>query len=156
MTKDLTVIESGLNNLDLNRLKEFNVKLNHLGEGFNKMMAGTYMRDFILAYDLCNAMYARAQQFTLNAKTAVDEAEAIAFLDRAPLALSNKNEKPTVEAKKAYVSMDPDVLLAKDVYARALSTETFLKNSMFKFKDALDVVKVLTRDTFLTPHEGMK
>jgi hypothetical protein len=156
MAKDLTVIETGLNNLDLSRLKEFNIKLNNLGENFNKMMAASYMRDFILAYDLCNAMYARAQQFTLNAKAAVDEAEAIAFLDKAPIALSNKSEKPTVEAKKAYVAMDADVMLAKDVYARAISTETFLKNSMFKFKDALDVVKVLTKDTFLTPHEGMK
>jgi len=156
MARDLTVIEHGLDNLDLSRLKEFNNKLNNIGGGFNKMMAGTYMRDFILAYDLCNAMYAKAQQFTLNAKTAVEEAEAIAFLDRAPTALSNKNEKPTVEAKKAYVAMDPDVLLAKDIYARALSVETFLKNSMFKFKDALDVVKVLTKDTYLTPHEGIK
>jgi hypothetical protein len=156
MARNLVAIQQSLDAIELDRLHVFTKKLNELGTSPNKMMAGVQMRDFIMAYDLANSMYAKAQRFTLNAKAAVEEAEAIAYLDHSTAYLEEKKFKITDESRKRYVDVDPDVIEAKDTYARALSIETFLKNNMFKFKDALDCVKILTRDTYLTPNEGMK
>jgi hypothetical protein len=156
MARDLVALQQSLDAIELNRLHDFTRKLNDFGTNFNKMMAGVQMRDFIMAYDLANSMYAKAQRFTLNAKAAVEEAEAIAYLDHSTSYLESKKFKITDESRKRYIDVDPEVIVAKDLYARAVSIETFLKNKMFEFKDALDCIKIMTRDTYLTPHEGMK
>lgn len=84
MGTDLQTIESNLDSIDLKHIAAFTRKLGDIGQGFNKMMAPVYLREFIIAYDVSSVMHAKAVQAELNAKTALDTAEAIAYLDRAP------------------------------------------------------------------------
>lgn len=156
VTTDLQVIESNLDSLDLNKIAVFTRKLGDIGQGFNKMMAPVYLREFIIAYDVSSVMYAKAVQAELNAKSAVDSAEAIAFLDRAPEYFKAKGEKPTVESKKAFVSLDPDVQKAKNVHARAQATSILLKNKVQEFRFAIEAIRKLAEDGYTTPWEGMK
>jgi len=115
-----------------------------------------YLRDFIIAYDVSSVMHAKAVQAELNSKAALDTAEAIAYLDRAPDYFKTKGEKPTVESRKAYVALDPDVQRAKDVYARAQALSLLLRNKVQEFRFAIDAVKKLSEDGYMTPWEGMK
>lgn len=101
-------------------------------------------------------MYAKAIQAELNAKSALDTAEAIAFLDKAPDFFKARGEKPTVESKKAFVSLDPDVKYAKEIYARAQATSVLLKNKVQEFRFAIEAIRKLAEDGYMTPWEGMK
>lgn len=156
MSNDLQVIESNLDSIDLKHIAAFSRKLGDIGQGFNKMMAPVYLREFIIAYDVSSVMYAKAVQAELNAKAALDTAEAIAYLDRAPDFFKARNEKPTVESRKAYVALDPDVQRAKDVSARAQALSLLLRNKVQEFRFAIDAVKKLSEDGYMTPWEGMK
>lgn len=156
MSADLSVIESNLESIDLNRIAGFTRKLGDIGQGFNKMMAPVYMREFIIAYDVSSVMHAKAVQAELNAKSAVDVAEAIAYLDRAPDFFKKRGEKPTVESRKAYVALDPDVQRAKDIHARAQAMALLMRNKVQEFRFAIDAVKKLSEDGYTTPWEGMK
>lgn len=156
MSTDLEVIESNLQSIDLNRIAGFTRKLSDIGQGFNKMMAPVYLREFIIAYDVSSVMHAKAVQAELNAKSAVDTAEAIAYLDRAPDFFKKRDEKPTVESRKAYVALDPDVQRAKDVYARAQAMALLMRNKVQEFRFAIDAVRKLSEDGYMTPWEGMK
>lgn len=156
MSTDLEVIESNLQSIDLNRIAGFTRKLSDIGQGFNKMMAPVYLREFIIAYDVSSVMHAKAVQAELNAKSAVDTAEAIAYLDRAPDFFKARDEKPTVESRKAYVALDPDVQRAKDIHARALAMALLMRNKVQEFRFAIDAVRKLSEDGYMTPWEGMK
>jgi len=156
VSHDLQVIESNLDSIDLKHIAAFSRKLSDIGQGFNKMMAPVYLRDFIIAYDVSSVMHAKAVQAELNAKAALDTAEAIAYLDRAPDYFKVKGEKPTVESRKAYVALDPDVQRAKDIYARAQALSLLLRNKVQEFRFAIDAVKKLSEDGYMTPWEGMK
>jgi hypothetical protein len=156
VSTDLEVIESNLQSIDLNRIAGFTRKLSDIGQGFNKMMAPVYLREFIIAYDVSSVMHAKAVQAELNAKSAVDTAEAIAYLDRAPDFFKKRDEKPTVESRKAYVALDPDVQRAKDVYARAQAMALLMRNKVQEFRFAIDAVRKLSEDGYMTPWEGMK
>jgi hypothetical protein len=120
------------------------------------MMAPVYLREFIIAYDVSSVMHAKAVQAELNAKSAVDTAEAIAYLDRAPDFFKARDEKPTVESRKAYVALDPDVQRAKDIHARALAMALLMRNKVQEFRFAIDAVRKLSEDGYMTPWEGMK
>ena len=156
MSHDLQVIESNLDSIDLKHIATFTRKLSDIGQGFNKMMAPVYLRDFIIAYDVSSVMHAKAVQAELNAKAALDTAEAIAYLDRAPDFFKKRDEKPTVESRKAYVALDPDVQRAKDIHARAQALSLLLRNKVQEFRFAIDAVKKLSEDGYMTPWEGMK
>lgn len=156
MSVDLATIESTLEAIDLKKIAEFTRKLSDIGQGFNKMMAPVYLREFIIAYDVTSVMHAKAVQAELNAKSAVDTAEAIAYLDRAPDFFKQRNEKPTVESRKAYVALDPDVQHAKEVHARAQAMSLLMRNKVQEFRFAIDAVKKLSEDGYMTPWEGMK
>lgn len=156
MGQDLATIEQTLDSLDLQKIASYTRKLADIGDGFNKMMAPVYARDFVIAYDVSSVMLARALQAELQAKSAVEEAEAIAFLDRAPDYFKKRDEKPTVEAKKAYVALDPDVKVAKDLHARSVATVSLLKAKVNEFKEAISLVKTLQNDGYLSQWEGMK
>lgn len=156
MSTDLEVIEASLEAIDLNRIAAFTRKLSDIGQGFNKMMAPVYLREFIIAYDVSSVMHAKAVQAELNAKSALDTAEAIAYLDRAPDFFKKRDEKPTVESRKAYVALDPDVQRAKDVHARAQALSLLMRNKVQEFRFAIDAVRKLSEDGYATPWEGMK
>jgi hypothetical protein len=156
VSHDLQVIESNLDSIDLKHIATFTRKLSDIGQGFNKMMAPVYLRDFIIAYDVSSVMHAKAVQAELNAKAALDTAEAIAYLDRAPDFFKKRDEKPTVESRKAYVALDPDVQRAKDIHARAQALSLLLRNKVQEFRFAIDAVKKLSEDGYMTPWEGMK
>lgn len=153
---DIVVINQTLDSLDLRKIAEYTRKLSDIGDGFNKLMAPVYARDFVIAYDVSSVMLAKALQAELQAKTAVEEAEAIAFLDKAPEYFKNKGEKPTVESKKAYVALDPDVQAAKEVYAKSVATVSLLKSKVHEFREAISLVKTLQTDGYLSSWEGMK
>lgn len=156
MANDLQAIESALDSIDLHKIAAYTRKLADIGQGFNKMMAPVYLREFIIAYDVSSVMYAKSVQTELNAKSAVDSAEAIAFLDRAPDYFKSKGEKPTVESKKAFVALDPDVKQAKEIYARAQATSILLKNKVQEFRFAIEAIRKLAEDGYMSPWEGMK
>ena len=156
MSVDLATIESTLEAIDLKKIAEFTRKLSDIGQGFNKMMAPVYLREFIIAYDVASVMHAKAVQAELNSKSALDTAEAIAYLDRAPDFFKHRNEKPTVESRKAYVALDPDVQYAKDIHAKAQAMALLMKNKVQEFRFAIDAVKKLSEDGYMTPWEGMK
>jgi hypothetical protein len=156
VSTDLQTIESNLDSIDLKHIAAFTRKLGDIGQGFNKMMAPVYLREFIIAYDVSSVMHAKAVQAELNAKAALDTAEAIAYLDRAPDFFKKRDEKPTVESRKAYVTLDPDVQRAKDVHARAQALSLLMKNKVQEFRFAIDAVRKLSEDGYMTPWEGMK
>lgn len=156
MSQDLATIEQTLDSLDLQKITSYTRKLADIGDGFNKMMAPVYARDFVIAYDVSSVMLARALQAELQAKSAVEQAEAIAFLDRAPDFFKKREEKATVEAKKAYVALDPDVQAAKDLHARSVATVSLLKAKVNEFREAISLVKTLQTDGYLSSWEGTK
>jgi hypothetical protein len=156
MSTDIISIEGGLDSLDLQKIATYTRKLTDIGSSFNKMLAPNYLRDFIIGYDVSSVMLAKAIEYEMKAKSALETAEAIAYLDRAPDYFKTKNEKPTIESRKAYVSLDPDVQRAKEVHARAVAMCSLLKNKVQEFKHAIEVTRDMARDGYSTPYEGMR
>lgn len=152
---DLVKVEETLEAIDLTKIAEYTRKLKDIGNGFNKLMAPVYLRDYIVAFDVSSVMQARAVQAEMNAKAALEEAEAIAYLDRAPAYFKARDDKPTVESRKAFVAIDPDVKRAKEVHAKATALALLLRNKVQEFRFAIESVKKLT-DGYSTPYEGMK
>lgn len=119
------------------------------------MMAPTYLRDFIMAYDITNTMLSTAVRCEIEAKANLDKAKAIAYLDNAAEYLSDKGIKDTNTSRQQYVELDADVVAAKTVYAKSTAMVTFLKNKMQEFRMAHDDVKKMTySDSYQTPNEG--
>lgn len=153
---DIAVINQTLDSLDIRKIAEYTRKLSDIGDGFNKMMVHVYLRDFIIAYDVSSVMLAKAVHAELQAKAHLEEAEAIAFLDKAPDYFKQRNEKPTVESRKAFVDLDSDVKDSKETLARATATVSLLKCKVTEFKEAISAVKLLQHDSYTSAYEGMK
>lgn len=153
---DITVINQSLDALDLKKISEYTRKLSDIGDGFNKMMAHVYLRDFIIAYDVSTIMFARAVQIEMQAKSHLEEVEAIAFLDKSSEFFKLRGEKATVESRKAFVDLDPDVKQAKETLARATATAVLMKNKVQEFREAIGAVKLLQHDGYTSQWEGMK
>jgi len=135
-----------LDDIDIQAIAKYTQKISDLGGGFDKMMGGVYLRDFIIAYDLSIVMLAKATQAEIIAKYALQEKEAIVFLDKAPEYFKSKNEKPTVESKKSYACLDPEVKEAQGVLAHATALVVLLKGKQSEFKDAIYSVKAIMND----------
>jgi hypothetical protein len=155
MNDSLTIVKDNLDSIEIQRIVEYTRKLKDIGDGFNKMMAPIYARDFIIAYDVSSTMLARALQAEMQVRSALEEAEAIAFLDRAPDFFNQRQEKPTVESKKAFVALDKDVKEAKELLSRAVAVVCLLKSKVNEFKEAISLVKTLQTDGYLSRYEGM-
>lgn len=153
---DLVKVEESLESIDLTKIAEYTRKLKDIGNGFNKLMAPVYIRDFIIGYDISSVMHAKSVQTEMNAKAALETAEAVAFLDRAPDYFKAKNEKPTVDSKNAYVALDPEVIRAKEIHAKATALALLLRNKVQEFRFAIESVKKLADDGYMTSYEGMK
>ena len=120
------------------------------------MLAPKYLRDFILAIDLTNTIYASAVKADLDADHALKHEEAVAFLENAGDYLKEHGIKDSAEARKRYVYVDPGVLVAQDVKSKTASEVCFLRNELMKFRMAHDDVKKIayTSDPG-TGYEGM-
>ena len=151
----LNEVESKLNAIDMSRLNDYVRKLSTIEEASNTNLAPTMMRDFIMAQDLSSVMLARAIQAEMMAKAAVETAEAIALLDKSEDFFKKREQKPTADLRKAYVVLDPDVVAARDLHAKAVAIVSILKNRVYEFKSALDSVRQIYRDTKQTSWEGM-
>lgn len=151
---ETTALEQRLQAIDVTKLVEYTKKLREIGS-FNKMMTPTYLRDFIVAYDITNSMYASAVRCDIEAQTSLDRARSIAYLDRAGDYLKEKGIKESSEARKQYVEIDEQVIAAADLKAKTTALCAFLKNKMQEFRMAHDDVKKMAYgENYLSPEEG--
>ena len=132
-----------LQTIDVTRLVEYTKKIAEIG-GLNKMMAPNYLRDFINAMDLTSSMLSKAVKANLDAKSELEKARAIAYLDRADEYCKKKDIKMSNGVREMYVDIDEDVIKAKDKYAATEAMVTFLKNKYQAFRCAHDDVKKIS------------
>jgi hypothetical protein len=150
----LAVVQSQLQAIDVTKIAEYSRKLKDIGS-ITKMMAPMYLRDFILAYDATNTLYASAIRCDIMAATAFDTAKSIAYLDNARAYLEARNIKDTAEARKQYVDVDADVIAAADTKAKTAALVQLLRNKLQEFRMAHDDVKKMTYgDGYSSPEEG--
>jgi hypothetical protein len=122
----------------------------------NKMMGAVYLRDFIEGQDVAGALLAKAVQADIKAKARLEQAEAIAYLDKASDYLKERNIKDSSEARKRYVDVDPDVMTAKDNKAKTEALVSLMKNKLSVLRQAHDSLKkILYGDSNMTNWEGM-
>lgn len=154
MSGYLTKIEAAIDAIDVTDLVVYSDKVNHISS-LNKMMAPTYLRDFIVGQDVSNTLLSKAIEFSLKAEAAVKTAESIAFLDRAGDYLASKNIKESAEARKMYINLDPDVIKAKMLSAKSQALVAFLKGKCSEMRQAHDdVKKICYGETQQTAYEG--
>ena len=108
METKLVVINKELGELEFQQLMEYEKKIEHISN-MNKMMASTYLRDFIVAADIASTNLARAIQLNIRSKTVLDTTKAIAYLDKAGPFLASKGIKESSAAREQYVDCDADV-----------------------------------------------
>jgi hypothetical protein len=153
--EQLTLLENKLNSFDISVIVEYKRKINDLAN-IKKIEAPAYLRDFIIAYDVTSILFAKSIEYELEAKTLLEYAEAIAYLDKATEYLNSKSIKETNEARKQYVNIDVDVIKAKGLKGRTEAIVVLLKNKLIEFRLAHDDVKKITYDEpYQTPYEGM-
>lgn len=141
--------------VDITRLAQYLDKVKDIAS-INKMMGAVYLQDFIQGQDVAGALLAQAIQADIKAKTKLEQAEAIAYLDRASDFLKSKNIKDTSEARKTYVDIDEDVLVAKDEKAKTEALVALLKNKLSILRQSHDdVKKIVYGDQNSTGYEGM-
>ena len=151
----LSLVEQNLQKIDVTKLVEYTRKIRDIGS-LNKMMAPTYLRDFILAYDICGSMLAMAVRYDLDATTELETAKAIAYLDKAGDYLKDKGIKESSAARERYVAIDPHVIAASNTKAKTTALVYLLKNKLQDFRLAHDDVNKITYgDSGGSGYEGM-
>lgn len=141
--------------VDITRLVTYVNKVQELST-INAMMAPAYLRDMIVGQDVAANLLAKAIQSDSNAKTKLEKAEAIAYLDRARDYLESKGIKDTSEARKQYVNIDDDVINAKEHRAKTEAMVAYLKSVLSQLRQAHDDLKKITYgDQNMTSYEGM-
>lgn len=140
--------------VDITRLAHYVNKIEELSS-INKMMAPTYLKDYIMGQDVAAHLLARAIQADSRAKAKVEKTEAIAYLDKAKGYLESRGIKDTSEARKQYVCVDEEVVAAKDERARTEALVALLKSKLSQLRQAHDdLKKIAYGDQNLTPYEG--
>lgn len=146
---------SDLIKIDVTALAQYLQKVGQLSS-ISKMMGPTYLKDFIEGQDVAGAMLARAIREDVRMKAKLDQAKAIAFLDKSSEYLTSKGLKVTDEARKRYVDLDDDVLAAADAKAQTEALVALLKNKLSILRQAHDdLKKILYGDQNMTNWEGM-
>jgi hypothetical protein len=146
---------SDLIKIDVTVLAQYLQKVGQLSS-INKMMGPTYLKDFIEGQDVAGAMLARAVREDGKMKAKLDQAKAIAFLDKSSEYLTSKGLKVTDEARKRYIDLDDDVLAAADAKAQTEALVVLLKNKLSILRQAHDdLKKILYGDQGMTNWEGM-
>jgi hypothetical protein len=122
----------------------------------SKMMAGVYLQDLVIGQDIAGQLLARAIQADIKAKARLEEAESIAYLDRASDYLKERSIKDTSEARKMYIPIDPEVKKAQDEKAKTEALVMLLKNKLSVLRMSHDDLKKITYgDQHMTPYEGV-
>lgn len=141
--------------IDVTTLARYLEKVGQLAS-INKMMGPTFLKDFIEGQDVAGAMLARAIREDGRMKARLDQAKAIAYLDRAAEYLKAKDIKLTDESRKRYVDIDDDVMIAADSKAQTEALVALLKNKLSVLRQAHDdLKKILYGDPHMTQWEGM-
>jgi len=141
--------------VDVTRLAIYVNKIQELSS-ISKVMAPTYLQDYIIGQDVAAGLLAKAMQADSRAKAKVEQAEAIAYLDKAKGYLEARGIKDTSEARKQYVNVDEDVLKAKDERAGTEALVCLLKSKQSQLRQAHDDLKKITYgDQNMTAYEGM-
>lgn len=141
--------------IDVTQLAVYLGKVKEIAS-INKMMGATYLRDFIEGQDVAGQLLARAVQADIKAKARLEQAEAIAYLDHASDYLKSKGIKDSSEARKRYVDIDENVMMAKDKKAQTEALVSLMKNKLSVLRQAHDdLKKILYGDSHMTAYEGM-
>lgn len=141
--------------IDISQLAIYLDKANQIAS-VSKMMVGVYLQDLIKGQDIANSLLARAVQADIRAKSKLDYAESIAYLDRASDYLQSKGIKDSSEARKRYIDIDDEVIAAKDRKAQTEALVTLLKGKANVLRQSHDDLKKLHYgDQYMTGHEGM-
>lgn len=141
--------------IDVTRLAVYLDKVREIAS-INKMMGATYLRDFIEGQDVAGELLARAIREDAKAKSKLEQAEAIAYLDKATDWLKAKGIKESSEARKQYIDIDEDVIAAKDKKAMTEALVSLMKNKLSVLRQAHDdLKKIVYGDTHMTGYEGM-
>ncbi len=144
-----------LQTIDITALAHYLEKVGHIAS-VNKMMGPTYLKDFIEGQDVAGAMLARAIREDSRMKARLDQAKAIAYLDKAADYLKTKEIKLTDESRKRYVDIDDAVMEAADRKAQTEALVALLKNKLSVLRQAHDdLKKILYGDSHMTQWEGM-
>ena len=141
--------------VDITQLATYLDKVKEIAS-VSKMMGAVYLRDFIIGQDVAGQLVARAVQADIKAKSRLEQAESIAYLDKAGDYLASKQIKDSSEARKRYVDIDDTVLAAKDHKAMTEAMVSLLKNKQSVIRQAHDdLKKILYGDSHMTGYEGM-
>jgi len=142
-------------NIDVTQLAVYLNKVKDIAS-INKMMGATYLRDFIEGQDIAGSLVARAIREDARAKARLEQAEAMAYLDKATDWLKSRGIKESSEARKQYIDIDEDVVAAKDKKAQTEALVFLMKSKQSVLRQAHDdLKKILYGDSHLTPYEGM-
>lgn len=141
--------------IDITQLSIYLKKANEIAS-VSKMMGGVVLQDLIKGQDIAGVLLAKAVQADIKAKARLEQAEAIAYLDKASDYLKERNLKDSSEARKRYVDIDPDVITAKDNKAKTEALVALMKNKLSILRQAHDdLKKILYGDQHMTNYEGM-
>jgi hypothetical protein len=147
--------DKSLTSIDVTALATYLDKVKEIAS-VNKMMGAVYLRDFIIGQDVAGALLAKSVQADIRAKSALEQAEAIAYLDNASDYLKERNIKDSSEARKRYVDVDPGVIAAKDHKAKTEALVSLMKNKLSILRQSHDdLKKILYGDSHMTGYEGM-
>ena len=142
-------------NVDITQLAFYLEKANNIAS-VSKMMVGVYLQDLIKGQDIAGALLAKAVQADIKAKSKLEYAESMAYLDKASDYLQSKGIKDSSEARKRYVDIDEDVLIAKDKKAQTEALVSLIKNKLSILRQSHDDLKKITYgDQHMTSYEGM-
>jgi predicted transposase YbfD/YdcC len=141
--------------VDITSLAHYVKKIEELSS-INKMMAPRYLQDYIIGQDVAANLLAKAIQADSKAKAKLDYVESVAYLEKAREYLEKNSIKDTSEARKQYVNIDPDVVVAKDIKAGTEALVSLLRSKGSQLRQAHDdLKKIAYGDQNLTPYEGM-
>lgn len=133
-------MSTALATIDVTNLVEYVKEAENIST-VSKMHAPMHLQKLIKGMDCAAELLADAVRADIKAKARLDMAESIAFLQNASAYLVGRNLKDTAEARKMYISIDPDVVAASDVKAQTEALVTLLKNKLITIKTAHDDLK---------------
>lgn len=146
---------SDLQKVDITLLATYVNKISELAS-VTKIQAPVYLQDMIMGQDVAANLLAKAIKADSQAKAKLEYAESIAYLERASDYLMSKNIKDSSEAKKQYVNIDPDVIVAKDYKAQTEALVVLIKSRLSELRQCHDDLKKIIYDKGIdTQWEGM-
>lgn len=152
---ELVKISEDLAKIDVTKLVYYSKRVMDINQALDPGNSSLLIRDFIIAYDIANNLYASAIKSDMRADSALKQAESIAYLDRAGEYLKSRDIKDSSAAREKYVPIDPDVLTAKELKAKTAAISKFLANKLQEFRSSHESVrKIAYSQTYQSGFEG--